>query len=235
MIQPITRKPPVQNLGDYVYQQVREDIISLTVPPGTHLREGELAEQFSVSKTPVREALALLAQDGLVDLVAYRGAVVTSYTNTDLMEVYDLRGLVQGSCAREAALTITADDLARLGVVIRQSRQALDEGELGQLPELFNAFDELIYRQTTNTRIRQIILNLDAHLRRIGNLTVRIPGRLEKSGEEHEQIYNAIVDRSPSEAETLMRKHAASVLADQLADHAVATSGRAALTDGERE
>jgi DNA-binding GntR family transcriptional regulator len=230
-----TRKPLHQNLGDQVYEQVRDDIIALEIPPGAHLREAELAERFAVSKTPVRDALARLASDGLVDLIAYRGALVTSYTNDDLMDIYDLRGLVQGSCAREAALSISADDLAMLGLVIRESRRAQEEGHEEQLPVLFNAFDEIVYRQTSNNRIRQLILNLDAHLRRIGNLTVRIPGRLEKSVEQHEGIYEAIVDRDPNEAESLMRKHAASVLADQLADHAVDPSGQTAHTATEDE
>ncbi len=213
-------RPSHQSLGDYVYEQVRDEIVSLAILPGTHLREAELAERFAVSKTPVRDALSRLAQDGLVALVAYRGALVTKYTNSDLMDIYDLRGLIQGACARHAALNISADDLATLGVVIRESRLALEESQLGQLPDLFNEFDEIIFRQTTNTRIRDLIMNLEAHLRRIGNLTVKIPGRLGKSVEQHEVIYTAIVDRNPAAAENLMRKHAASVLADQLADHA---------------
>jgi DNA-binding GntR family transcriptional regulator len=228
-----TGRPAHQNLGDYVYEQVRDDIVALVISPGTHLREAELAERFAVSKTPVRDALSRLAQDGLVDLIAYRGALVTTYSNSDLMDIYDLRGLVQGSCARDAALNISADDLAMLGVVIRESRHALDDGQLDRLPALFNAFDEIIYRQTTNSRIRLLILNLDAHLRRIGNLTVRIPGRLEKSVEQHEEIYYAITDRNPGSAEDLMRRHAASVLADQLAHHAANPSGVAAPTTTE--
>ena len=230
-----TGRPIHQNLGDYVYEQVRDDIVSLVIPPGTHLREAELAERFAVSKTPVRDALSRLAQDGLVDLITYRGALVTKYSNSDLMDIYDLRGLIQGSCARDAALNISADDLAMLGAVIRESRRALEEGELGQLPALFNAFDEIIYRQTANGRIRLLILNLEAHLRRIGNLTVKIPGRLHKSVEQHEDIYYAIVDRNAGVAEDLMRKHAASVLADQLADHAANPSGAAAPTTTEDE
>ena len=206
-----------RQLWQTVYETVRKDIIELNLPPGVHLREAELAERFSVSKTPVREALAQLSKDGLVEILSYRGAVVTGYTHTDLVEVYQLREILQGACAREAAQSMAVDDVAELGKVVRVSSESLADGRLEPLPDLFESFDDLIYRQTRNQRILDLLDYLDAHLRRIGNLTVGIPGRLDKSVQQHSEIYDAIAMRDPDAAESTMRIHIRSVLADQVA------------------
>ncbi len=209
--------PEHRQLWQSVYESVRRDIIELTLPPGVHLREAELAERFAVSKTPVREALFQLSKDGLVEILTYRGAVVTSYTHTDLVEVYQLREILQGACAREAAQVMAVDDVVELGRIVRESGQCLTDGRVDGLPDLFDSFDDLIYRQTRNQRILDLLTYLDAHLRRIGNLTVGIPGRLDKSVQQHSAIYEAIAVRDPEAAESTMRFHIRSVLADQVA------------------
>lgn len=206
-----------RQLSESVYDSVRQDIIDLTLPPGMHLREGDLAQRYSVSKTPVREALLRLKKDGLVDIITYRGAVVTGYTHNDLVEIYQLRELLEGSCAREAANSMSVDEIVQLGQIVRISKERLVEGREDLLPDLFNRFDDLIYRQTTNARLVEFLTYLDAHLRRIGNLTVGIPGRLDKSVDQHIEIYDAIAIRNAEEAERTMRHHVRSVLADQIA------------------
>jgi DNA-binding GntR family transcriptional regulator len=216
----VTTKEDIQKhrqLWQSVYENVRQDIIELTLPPGIHLREAELAERFSVSKTPVREALSQLSKDGLVEILTYRGALVTSYTHNDLVEVYQLREILQGACAREAAQAMIVDDVVELGRIVRDSGQCLVDGRIELLPVLFESFDDLIYRQTRNRRILDLFTYLDAHLRRIGNLTVGIPGRLDKSVQQHSDIYEAIAVRDPEAAESTMRFHIRSVLADQVA------------------
>ncbi|MEI8057384.1 MAG: GntR family transcriptional regulator [Actinomycetes bacterium] len=206
-------------LKDMVYENVKQDIVDLVLPPGTHLREADLAERYEVSKTPVREALSRLAQENLIDLHAYRGAIVSTYSRTDLMEIYQLREILEGACAREAAISIGADDLSELGRVVRVSKQALEASQIEELTRLLEAFDEILYRQSTNRRILELVRTLDAHLRRIGKLTVRIPGRLDKSVFQHAEIFEAIGRRNAADAEALMREHVASVLADQLASY----------------
>lgn len=206
-----------RQLGQSVYESVRREIIDLTLKPGTHLREADLAGRFGVSKTPVREALLQLKKDGLVEIASYRGAIVTSYTHRDLIEIYQLRELLEGACAREAAQSMAVGDLVELGRVVRVSAESLAAGDQDLLPQLFNAFDDIIYRQTRNARLVEMLTYLDAHLRRIGNLTVGIPGRLDKSVQQHGEIYEAIATRNPDEAELTMRRHVRSVLADQVA------------------
>lgn len=219
-----TPKSVHRQLSQSIYESVRQDIIDLVLRPGTHLREAGLAQRYSVSKTPVREALLQLKKDGLVEILSYRGAIVTHYTHTDLVEIYQLRELIEGSCAREAAQSMSIDDVVELGRIVRVSQESLADGRTDLLPELFNGFDELIYRQTRNGRVVELLTYLDGHLRRIGNLTVGIPGRIDRSVEQHTWIYDAIAMRDPDEAERTMRFHIRSVLADQVASFQVDVS-----------
>src|ERR1700683_5465287 len=110
-----------RQLKDAVYLQLRDDIISGALPAGAVLREVELVARFGVSKTPLRDALVRLQKDGFVDIPPYRSAVVTGYSDTDLREIYELRELLEGACARQAALHIGGGALAEVGPIVRGS------------------------------------------------------------------------------------------------------------------
>jgi DNA-binding GntR family transcriptional regulator len=118
-----------RQLKDAVYLQLRDDIISGALPAGAVLREVELVARFGVSKTPLRDALVRLQKDGFVDIPPYRSAVVTGYSETDLREIYELRELLEGACARQAALHIGGDALAELAQIVRASAACLSGGE----------------------------------------------------------------------------------------------------------
>ena len=106
-----------RQLKDSVFLKLRQEIVSAKLPPGYLLREAELAARFGVSKTPLREAFVRLEKDGFVEIAPYRSAVVGGYSRQDLREIYEVRELLEGLCAREAALNIATEDLAALSLV----------------------------------------------------------------------------------------------------------------------
>jgi GntR family transcriptional regulator, rspAB operon transcriptional repressor len=205
-----------RKVTDWVYEEVREAIIDLRLKPGEPLREATMAEQLGVSKTPVREALTRLEQEGLVETASFKGAVVSGYSDDDLREIYELRGLLEGAAARAAAESASAETLDQLRDLTSRSRTLRDKGKLAELADLLGAFDIVIYQQVENGRIRALIENLQAHLGRIGRLTQEIPGRVAASVEEHAAVVEALAARDPDEAERLIRLHIRSVLKDQL-------------------
>jgi DNA-binding GntR family transcriptional regulator len=211
-----------RQLKDTVYLQLRDDIVSGALPPGAVLREAELATRFGVSKTPLRDALVRLQKDRFVEIPPYRSAVVVGYSRDDLREIYELRELLEGACARQAAFRISADALADLSRIVRASAECVPGGEViggreDELAVLFDEFDLVMYAQARNSRVAEMVGNIRGHIQRIGRLTTGIPGRLAKSVAEHQAIYEAIVQRDGVAAETLMRRHILSVMADQLA------------------
>jgi DNA-binding GntR family transcriptional regulator len=218
-----------RQLKDTVYQQLRDDIISGELLPGAVLREAELAPRFGVSKTPLRDALVRLQKDGFVTIPPYRSAVVVGYSRTDLREIYELRELLEGACARQAASYISADALAELARIVQASAECVAggvviEGRAEELAELHDQFDLVMYAQSRNSRIAEMVGNIRGHIKRIGRLTAGIPGRLAKSVPEHQAIYEAIVQRDGAAAEALMRRHILSVMADQLTSIAETSS-----------
>jgi DNA-binding GntR family transcriptional regulator len=208
-----------RTMTDAVYEQLKTAIVELRIPPGAPLREAEIAQGLSVSKTPVREALGRLEQDGLVTLFSFRSALVTEYTARDLQEIYELREIIEVAAARAAAESMSDKGLADLGRIASECARLNAEGGGGDSPELvqlISEFDTVLYEEVSNRRIRAILDNLAAHLARIGRLTAEIPGRIDASVREHAQIYEAIERRDPENASRFMREHIRSVRDDQL-------------------
>jgi GntR family transcriptional regulator, rspAB operon transcriptional repressor len=211
-----------RTMTDAVYEQLKTAIVELRIPPGAPLREAEIAQGLSVSKTPVREALGRLEQDGLVTLNSFRSALVTEYTARDLQEIYELREIIEVAAARAAAESMSDKGLADLGRIasecVRLNAQGGggDAGDAPELVQLISEFDTVLYEEVSNRRIRAILDNLAAHLARIGRLTTEIPGRIDASVREHAQIYEAIERRDPDTASRFMREHIRSVRDDQL-------------------
>src|SRR5580700_1564754 len=220
-----------RTMTDTVYEQLKTAIVELRIPPGEPLREAEIAQGLSVSKTPVREALARLEQDGLVELNSFRSALVTEYTARDLQEIYEVREIIEVAAARAAAESMSEKGLADLGRIASECVRLNAQGGTGgggsggeggsagdaaELVQVISEFDTVLYEEVTNRRIRAILDNLAAHLARIGRLTTEIPGRIDASVREHAQIYEAIERRDPETASRFMRDHIRSVRDDQL-------------------
>jgi DNA-binding GntR family transcriptional regulator len=214
-----------RTMTDAVYEQLKTAIVELRIPPGSPLREADIAQGLSVSKTPVREALGRLEQDGLVTLNSFRSALVTEYTARDLQEIYELREIIEVAAARAAAESMSDKGLADLGRIASEcarlsaeggGKSAGGAGDAPELVRLISEFDTVLYEEVTNRRIRAILDNLAAHLARIGRLTTEIPGRIDASVREHAKIYEAIERRDPENASRFMREHIRSVRDDQL-------------------
>ena len=153
-----------RQLKDSVYLKLRQEIVSARLPPGYLLREAELAARFGVSKTPLREAFVRLEKDGFVEIAPYRSAVVGGYSRQDLREIYEVRELLEGLCAREAALNIATEDLAALSRIVRDSTAVFEAGDSDQLAALLDEFDVVLYAQSKNSRITAMLNNIRDHV-----------------------------------------------------------------------
>src|SRR5215831_5968281 len=200
-----------RKVTDWVYEELKAAIVDLRLAPGHPLREATLATQLGVSKTPIREALTRLEQEGLVETTSFKGAVVSGYSRQDLIEIYELRELLENAAARAAAGSMPDADRDRLRRICRESRKLTKGADAAGLAALISAFDDVLFDQVRNSRIRALIENLRAHLTRIGQLTAEIPGRIGASVDEHEKILEAIAARDPDLAERQMSQHIRSV------------------------
>ncbi len=202
------------SLEKLAYDAIKEAILAFRLKPGESLVESELATQLHISKTPVRDALLSLEKEGLVVKVPYKGASVSEVNQQIMNEIFEIRSVLEGLAARQAAPLMEASHLQLASSLVDQHEQALLRGDIDDASRLNRQFHELIVRQAPNQWLKQILSNLDEHLKRYRTLSNFQVGRLGKSIDEHRMILTALCEGQAEQAEDAMRAHLVSVAID---------------------
>lgn len=191
--------------------RIADDLESLifdgTFADGDRLDEVQLANRFSVSRTPVREALQRLGQSGLVVHVPRRGAFVRQPGPVELLEMFEVMAELEAVCAKLAASRITEKalrDLHAANVRCKAAVEARDSDEYYRENELFHA---IIYRQSGNSFLEQECLRLQRRLQPFRRVQLRVRGRMTQSMAEHEAIVAAIEEADGEKAADAIRQH----------------------------
>ncbi len=204
---------PLQ-IKELVYARLREAIIDGSFAAGEPLREAALSERFGVSKTPIREALVRLQQDGLVEIAPYRGARAKRYSPSDLQEIYAAREILEAECVRRAATDADPALIALLRANLERTASSLVAGDLDDVTIALDDFDDILFAQLRNSLLDEIQAKLSAHLQRIGRLGGS-GARFEASLDQHRKIVAAIEASDPAGAIELLRAHLNSVMDNQ--------------------
>jgi DNA-binding GntR family transcriptional regulator len=200
---------PSQDLtrGEAAYQQIRHAILKGEFPPAAPLSEYQLAAQFQLSRTPVREALTRLEQEGMVRTVSGHGTFVAELTPHDIMEIYEVREQLESYAARIAAQRMDAEGLRKLENIIVQMHEGAAAGYAKETFETDIDLHKTIIGSTQNSRMVAILATLDDQMHRIRSMWPRKPRWLDGTLAEHSAIVKCIVGRDPVGAEEAMRKH----------------------------
>lgn len=200
--------PGNETLASRIAEQIKRRIVTGQLKPGQKLVEKEIAAACNVSRTPLREALARLVNEGLAVSVAYRGIFVRRIGLRQVREIYELRIGIEGLAAMLAAERSKKADLSRLGklLVAMDAERAGDEAD--ELKLLNERFHRGIAEASGNSLLVQRMDDLWSwvSLARTSNWTAT--GRGETSRDEHHAIYQAICDRDAATARTLAETHA---------------------------
>lgn len=189
---------------------IRKLIFSHALKPGERIDEQALARDFGISRTPLREALKVLHNEGLVKLVPRRGCFVAKLTEQDVDEIYDMIGLLEGACAARAAALATPADVARLRRITQRMAQMAAERNYKRYFDANLAAHEAVQDLAGNRWQKNVIQYLRSMCRLYPYVSVgKISGRLEESLREHEELLAAIEARDPVRAEDIMRRHIA--------------------------
>jgi DNA-binding GntR family transcriptional regulator len=184
---------------------LREAILDGVIPPRAWLREAELADELGVSRTPVRDALRTLSSEGLVEISANKGAMVSPITSHDIIELSAIRETLEGLAARLAAKRAEHGDAVVLRGHLDHIRTALEEGRLTDVPALDLALHREIRRIADNRYVGRTLEQIESAVRRFRSKTYLNTGRPEESLREHEEIAEAII---AGDAETAERRAA---------------------------
>ncbi len=190
--------------GNAAYRALLEEIRSGALRPGDRLRETDLAERLGVSRTPIREAIRQLEADGLVAHAPRQGATVRSLDYAEVMELYEMRAVLDGAAARlaaHAALPIEIDELAAIN---DELSAAPDAAEAFRLNRVFHA---ALLNAAKNRFLHRSMNGLQKALMILGPTTLAEAERFDKAVQEHRAVIEALRARDGARAEQLMRDH----------------------------
>jgi DNA-binding GntR family transcriptional regulator len=199
-----TLPPP---LSERAYHGIRELIVSLELPPGSPISERELMERLGLGRTPVREALRILAQEKLVTVYPRRGMVVSPVDVGDLGALSEARLALESFAARCAAERATPEDRAIAQSLLDELPDVADARDEQALIELDQRIHRHIYRCAHNPFIESTLNEYYVLTLRIWFLALDRVARLDDAVTEHRELLEAICDRDPSRAESVMRRH----------------------------
>ncbi|GMG81535.1 GntR family transcriptional regulator [Paralimibaculum aggregatum] len=195
---------PAQPQGNAAYRQILEQIRQGALLPGDRLRETELAERLGVSRTPVREAIRQLEADGLVQHVPRHGATVRVLDYAEIMELYDMRVVLEGTAARlaaRAASDVEIDELEAINAELAAAGTGPDAARLNRL------FHGTLFDAAKNRFLSRSMQTLQKSLMILGPSMLSDETRAEAALAEHRVLLTALKARDGAAAEAAMRAH----------------------------
>jgi DNA-binding GntR family transcriptional regulator len=198
------------NTQGRVIAEMRRRIIAGELRPGASLSEITLAESFGVSRTPVREALKQLETEGLVHIRPRVGTFVTAPSRREIIELFELKELLEGAAARLVANNGSVSVFDRITENLADAARAAGGDDPERYSALGQEFHELLIEGADNAKLRthhQTLMNQLANARLATTSSLNRPGRIADSVEEHRRVLDSILARDGDSAEHLMREH----------------------------
>lgn len=217
-----------ESLAEGVYRELREAIIVGDLKPGTVLYEGDLTARFTVSTSPVREALTHLRHDGLIKVIPRKGYLVTDVSLQDLQELLQLRVILEGASAELAAPNVTEAHLAQLTELAEVELIVGDSGSYRTFKKANQEFHEEIAQISGNSRLARLVGQVLAESQRIlfAGLEKSNPGALNQ---EHYNVIEALATHDPRTARRAVVQHI-EVSRQRLVERLLQSSGERELT-----
>ena len=194
-------------LRELVFENIRQAIVKGIFAPGERLMEIQLADDLGVSRTPVREAIRKLELEGFVVMIPRRGTYVANLSIKDINDVYEIRISLDVLAAGLAAERIEPEELEELNRLLLEISEAAKTGPMEKIVKLDTAFHDVLYKASRNDRLRNIINNLREQITGIRGTSMRYPGRLADTLEEHRALVDSIAARDSERAQAAARIH----------------------------
>jgi len=204
-----------RSLRGRVFKEIREKILSGVYKDGMELREITIGDELGVSRTPVREALRQLELEGLVKIVPNKGAYVTSINSKDIRDIYKMRSLLEGLCAKWATRNITEEQIDELEEIILLSEFYLNkksDGKAMHMSEMDGKFHLVLYKAANSRMLEHVLKDFHKYVQVARTMSVKSEERARKSIEEHKEILEAIRQKDEEKAEMLANRHIKNVI-----------------------
>jgi len=184
---------------------IQNAILDGTLKPGQSVTEEWLCNYLKVSRTRVREALIRLDSAGIIRIVKNKGAFIREITPVDIIEIFDLRILLEGHAAKVCVNFLDEKELENLLAEFR--RVSADNGPEKEKINLGVKLHDLIINSAGNRRIKQLVEMLNTQIFWVRSFATIVPGRVERSFQEHRVLIEALVEKDQAKAEKAMQEH----------------------------
>ncbi len=201
------------SMHDGVAARLRAMIFERELAPGALIDEKALAEQWAISRTPLREALKVLVAEGLVELLPRQGCRVIEMRDADAADLFPVMAMLEGRCAFEAAAKATPADLLSLRQLHEQLELAAAAGDIDAYYKVNHQFHSLVQALAANRWLERVTSDLRKFLRLMRGRQLKSPGRLAASLAEHRRLMAALAAGDAGAAEREMQAHLLAQLA----------------------
>jgi DNA-binding GntR family transcriptional regulator len=211
-IAPISRRP----LHEEAVDRLRDLIVQGALAPGNRLNERVLCEQLGISRTPLREAIKLLAAEGLIELLPNRGAVVAAMDTRRLAETLQVMGALEGLAGELACRNASAEGIAEIGALHQEMLAMHARGDLAGYFRYNQRIHLALVEASGNPILANTYRHLNANVRRARYMANLSKERWDAAVREHEQILTALAARDVPALKRLLQDHLANKLASVL-------------------
>ncbi len=194
-------------LRDVVFHTLRDSILKGELEPGERLMEIHLANKLGVSRTPIREAIRMLEQEGLAVTYPRRGAQVAKMTEKDLQDVLEIRDALDELAAKSASKNITPEAISELKETMTAFKEAAYRGDIREVAAADEKFHNIIYQAADNPKLLVIIHNLKEQMYRYRYEYVKDNANYERILKEHEEIILGLEKKDAGYVRERMHAH----------------------------
>jgi DNA-binding GntR family transcriptional regulator len=195
---------------DVVYEILKEEIYEGKHKPGEKLVISHLAKHFQTSESPVREAMNQLISEGLIESTPHTGAVVSTLSPKEIQNIFELRIELEGLATRLAVEHLDENDFKEMRNILAESDRAFENKDYKSIEELNIKYHMTIYNKCENELLIKMIKDLWSNTNRYPSLFKRNDGHIERSIQEHKELYAALLEKDGAQAENIMIQHKAS-------------------------
>lgn len=194
-------------LRDVVFNTLREGILKGELKPGERLMELQLAAKLGVSRTPIREAIRMLEQEGLAVTIPRKGAEVAKMTEKDMEDVLQIRDALDELAATIACEQITPEELDELRCTMHEFEESTKIGEVKRIAEADVRFHDIIYKATRNPKLESMLSNLREQMYRYRVEYLKDEKNYPILIQEHSEIVEGLVTKDKDRVTDAMHKH----------------------------
>lgn len=200
-----------------IQKSLELDILTGKLKPGQKLDEVKLAKRFKVSRTPVREAISMLASESMVEMHPGRSSVVAAYSVQQIFDMYEVLAVLEGLCANLAARRMTEEERQKLNKLHLEMGKFADTNDWPRYRKMDESFHQLIYTGSHNQFLSEKVKSIRNRMMPYRRHYMEPPHRVEVPYQEHARIVEAIMERNGVEADVALKQHS-SIRADGISD-----------------